>query len=148
MNSQKKILMTEQKFIWFLKICYACLRTGMFLRELKRILKNSKMLSRSLLRPLLSVIIINKSFCDISRIHLELAKIFNQIHNIYSISRWFTIHSRKVSTSNETQLTFFEKVKYFGVIIDQNLNWNSNINNIISKATDATWICRRIFGKT
>lgn len=54
----------------------------------------------------------------------------------------------KCPTLMGTDLTFSNEAKYLGVILDKRLNWNSQIENTVTKATKAFYACQRLFGKT
>lgn len=49
---------------------------------------------------------------------------------------------------NGVQIQFSEEVKHLGVTLDKKLNWNSHLSKVISKGTNALWVCNKALGKT
>ena len=49
---------------------------------------------------------------------------------------------------NGTTLELKTEVKYLGIILDQKLTWKPQLERILKKALTATWICRRLLGRT
>lgn len=56
------------------------------------------------------------------------------------LARCPVLFGRSIELSNE--------VKYLGVIIDEKLNWKSNLDHRIDKATKTFWLLRRALGST
>ena len=47
-----------------------------------------------------------------------------------------------------TLVELSKEVKYLGVVLDKRLNWNSHLDKMFTKATQAFWACRRLIGRT
>lgn len=46
------------------------------------------------------------------------------------------------------RIPFSEEVKHLGVTLDKKLNWNSHLDKVITKGTNALWVCSKALGKT
>ena len=44
---------------------------------------------------------------------------------------------------NGVTIDFSSEVKYLGVTLDKKLNWNSHLNNMLDKRTNALWVCKK-----
>lgn len=54
---------------------------------------------------------------------------------------------RKPILFGET-INYSKEVKYLGIILDERLNWNSQLDKATEKAISSLWTCRRLAGKT
>jgi ribonuclease HI len=45
------------------------------------------------------------------------------------------------------RLEYSDSVKYLGLTLDRKLLWNEHLDNVVKKATNSLWICRKMVGK-